>query len=190
VFVLTAIRSLCAFYFWITASKNLHNKMTYSVLRAKIVFFDTNPLGRILNRFSADVGVTDDQLPQSLHEFFVCSFLVLGGVATTFSVLPITLVALPPLMCFFVHVRNDFVKTSRELKRFEGMARSPIFAMLSESLSGIVTIRSNNLVDFFRREFQARRDAHSRLVYVYLIFALAVRYQFSSNFLFTENSIS
>jgi ATP-binding cassette subfamily C (CFTR/MRP) protein 4 len=139
--------------------------MTRSVLRAKIEFFDVNPLGRILNRFSADVGINDDLLPQTLHDFLGCAFIVLGGVATAFSVLPITLVAFPPLLWYFVSVRNSFLKISRELKRLEGLARSPMFDMLSESLNGIITIRSNNATQHFQRQFQLRHDAHSRLVY-------------------------
>ena len=50
----------------IKASKKLHDGMTRSVLRAKIEFFDTNPLGRILNRFSSGESVTgraSDPLP-------------------------------------------------------------------------------------------------------------------------------
>ena len=45
-------RAFASFHLMLEASKNLHNEMTKSVLRAKIEFFDTNPLGRILNRFS------------------------------------------------------------------------------------------------------------------------------------------
>jgi ABC-type multidrug transport system fused ATPase/permease subunit len=37
----------------------MHNKMAESVLRAPIEFFDSNPIGRILTRFSKDVTVLD-----------------------------------------------------------------------------------------------------------------------------------
>ena len=54
-----------------------------------------------------------------------------------------------------------FVTTSRELKRIEGLARSPIFAMLSESLSGIATIRSNDAVGYFQHKFRGVHDVSS-----------------------------
>lgn len=101
-----------------------------SVIRSKIEFFDTNPLGRILNRFSADVGSNDDQLPTTLFDFWVITFIVFGAIATTLTVLPFTLLAFPPLLWYFVTVRRTFVTSTRELKRLEGLARSPIFAML------------------------------------------------------------
>ena len=100
------------------------------VIRSKIEFFDTNPLGRILNRFSADVGSNDDQLPTTLFDFWVITFIVFGAIATTLTVLPFTLLAFPPLMWYFITVRRTFVTSTRELKRLEGLARSPIFAML------------------------------------------------------------
>jgi len=42
--------------------KVLHNKMAYKVIRAKKEFFDRNPSGRILNRFSADIGTIDSAM--------------------------------------------------------------------------------------------------------------------------------
>jgi ATP-binding cassette subfamily C (CFTR/MRP) protein 4 len=53
VIVLASVRAVVCFYFTIEASKKLHDGMTKAVLRAPISFFDTNPLGRVLNRFSA-----------------------------------------------------------------------------------------------------------------------------------------
>ena len=47
------------------ASKNLHNTMFDKILRAPPRFFDTNPSGAILNRFSKDIGSMDDMLPSA-----------------------------------------------------------------------------------------------------------------------------
>ncbi len=62
--VLTIFRARLSFFSLIRGSRKLHDAMTTAVLRAKISFFDTNPLGRILNRFSADVGIVDEILPR------------------------------------------------------------------------------------------------------------------------------
>ncbi|KAL9182396.1 hypothetical protein ACHAXT_013048 [Thalassiosira profunda] len=168
VIVLAIGRAFASFHLMLEASKNLHNEMTKSVLRAKIEFFDTNPLGRILNRFSGDVGSNDDLLPTTLFDFLVCSFLVLGALASAVAVLPITLVFIPPLCWYFWRVRSIFLQTSRELKRIEGVARSPIFAMLSESLSGIATIRANNALDYFQKKFWEVHDAHGRAFFAFI----------------------
>ena len=57
--VLAFVRSLAFLNSSLYASKQLHNAMTSAMLRAKVEFFDTNPSGRVLNRFSADVGSND-----------------------------------------------------------------------------------------------------------------------------------
>lgn len=152
------IRAFLSFYFTVEASKRLHDQMTRSVLRSKIEFFDINPIGRILNRFSGDVGSNDDQLPSTLFDFLVVAFLVAGALISAVSVIPITLAVVPFMIWYFVRVRRIFVSTSRELKRMEGLARSPIFAMLSESLSGIATIRANDSLDYFKQKFRRLHD--------------------------------
>ncbi len=162
------VRAFMSFHLCIQASKKLHDDMTRSVLRAKIEFFDTNPLGRILNRFSGDVGSNDDLLPVTSFDFLVIGFLVFGALISAVSVLPVTLCFVPPLVWYFLRVRRVFVTTSRELKRLEGLARSPIFAMLSESLGGIATIRTNGAIDFFKGKFRQVHDGHSRAFFAFI----------------------
>jgi ATP-binding cassette subfamily C (CFTR/MRP) protein 4 len=168
VVILAIFRAMLCFYLTIRASRTLHDNMTKAVLRAKISFFDQNPLGRILNRFSADIGSNDDQLPTTLFDFTVTFFLVIGAIITACIVLPFILVAVPPLMWYFLKVRRIFVTSTRELKRLEGLARSPIYAMLSESLCGVATIRANHLMDYFKCKFEHAHDAHSRAFFAFI----------------------
>ena len=168
VVVLAIFRAYYSFGLTLKASSTLHDRMAASVLRAKIEFFDTNPLGRILNRFSADVGICDEKLPQSLLDVFVISFIVLGAIITTLATLPFALVVLPFLIWYFLQVRKIFVTSTRELKRLEGIARSPIFAMISEALGGIATIRANDYIGCFRQKFQAAHDAHTRSFFAFI----------------------
>lgn len=45
------------------ANTNMHNYMTEKVMRAKILFFDSNPSGRISTRFSRDMVILDFLMP-------------------------------------------------------------------------------------------------------------------------------
>mmetsp|Transcript_12086 Transcript_12086/g.24989 ORF Transcript_12086/g.24989 Transcript_12086/m.24989 type:complete len:1226 (-) Transcript_12086:4883-8560(-) len=168
VVLLAVFRAFLCFELTIKASQKLHDQMAASVLRAKIEFFDTNPLGRILNRFSADCGTCDDQLPQTLFDLCTISFVVFGAVITALTTLPFALIILPFLIWYFSRVRSIFVTSTRELKRLEGLARSPIFAMLSEALGGIATIRANNYLDYFRQKFFTAHDAHTRTFFAFI----------------------
>jgi len=168
VMVLAVVRAFVSFRLTVLASRRLHDKMAKAVLRAKIEFYDTNPSGRILNRFSADVGSNDDLLPHTLYDFFMISFIVLGAIVTTITVLPFTLLALPPLIWYFFSVRKIFVTTTRELKRLEGLARSPIFSMLGEALNGIATIRANQSLTFFLEKFERAHNSHSKAFFAFI----------------------
>ena len=41
-------------------------------------FFDTNPTGRIINRFTTDIDTIDNQIPHSLLDFFWSVMSVIG----------------------------------------------------------------------------------------------------------------
>ena len=57
----------------------MHNKMTEKVLRSDMIFYDSNPIGRIITRFSKDIVVTDMAIPG-------ISIFVTQGVLRTISV--------------------------------------------------------------------------------------------------------
>jgi ATP-binding cassette subfamily C (CFTR/MRP) protein 1 len=60
----------------IHASGALHKKMLLSVLRSPMSFFDTTPLGRVINRFAKDVYTIDETVPASLRSFLSMTFNV------------------------------------------------------------------------------------------------------------------
>ena len=164
---LSTTQAYLSFHLLIRASQRLHDRMLHSVLRAQISFFDTNPLGRILNRFSADVGISDESLPLTIYDFTAGLSVVVGSVVIAIVSLPFILLALPVLLWAFLYLRRLFVTNTRELKRLEGIGRSPIFAMLGESLDGISTIRANDKIVFFSRAFEKLHDAHTRAYFTF-----------------------
>lgn len=190
VLFLSVIRAMISFASTIKASKQLHDQMSEAVLRAKIAFFDTNPVGRILNRFSADVGSNDDHLPQTLFDFSVILFIVIGAICTTVVSLPYALLVMPPLLYYFLWVRRIFVTSTRELKRLEGLSRSPIFAMMSESLSGVATIRANDASGYFTSKFEHAHDSHTRAFFSFIACSRWVGFRMDSLVFFLMGLVS
>ena len=68
--VFAIIRSAVFFLFCLLTSKNLHNNMLDSVIKSKMRFFDLNPIGRIMNRFTKDMSSIDEVLPNKIFDFF------------------------------------------------------------------------------------------------------------------------
>jgi ATP-binding cassette subfamily C (CFTR/MRP) protein 1 len=129
------------------AAKRLHDSMLRSILRAPMVFFHTNPLGRIINRFSKDLGDIDRNLAVFVNMFMaqisqLLSTFVLIGVVSTMS-----LWAIMPLLILFYAAYLYYQATSREVKRMDSITRSPVYAQFSEALNGLSTIRAYKAYD-------------------------------------------
>lgn len=58
------------------AARELHNNLLSRTMRLPMSFFDCTPLGRIINRFSKDVDVVDNMIPQILRLWFLMIFNV------------------------------------------------------------------------------------------------------------------
>lgn len=68
VIAFTVGRSVLFFKATMKASTNIHSNMFHCLLKAPMRFFDINPSGRVLNRFSKDIGAIDEILPRVLLE--------------------------------------------------------------------------------------------------------------------------
>nr|MCP8719475.1 ABC transporter transmembrane domain-containing protein [Asgard group archaeon] len=119
-----------------------HNKMAESVLRSPMSFFDTTPIGRILNRFTEDIGKIDMNLPWTIISFVttLLNGIVTFGVILTF--LPPMFLIIVALLFVYNYFRVRFVPTTRELKRLESIAKSPVLATIQESINGVDTIKA------------------------------------------------
>uniref|UniRef100_A0A663F8J0 Multidrug resistance-associated protein 4 n=1 Tax=Aquila chrysaetos chrysaetos TaxID=223781 RepID=A0A663F8J0_AQUCH len=167
------VRSLLVFQVLVNSGQTLHNKMFQSILKAPVLFFDRNPIGRILNRFSKDIGHLDDLLPLTFLDFMQTLLQIFGVVAVAVAVIPWILIPLIPLFILFIFLRRYFLDTSRDIKRLESTSiikcsRSPVFSHLSSSLQGLWTIRALKAEERFQKLFDAHQDLHSEAWFLFL----------------------
>ncbi|KAK6354470.1 hypothetical protein TWF730_008870 [Orbilia blumenaviensis] len=148
------------------ASKNLMKKAMKRVLRAPMSFFDTTPLGRIVNRFSKDVDVMDNNLTDAMRMYF----FTLAATTCTFVMIivyfPWFAIALVPLGTFFFWAAGFYRASAREVKRHEAVLRSDVFARFGEALNGTATIRAYGLQEQFKT---AVNDAINQMNSAYFI---------------------
>ncbi|XP_042486678.1 ABC transporter C family member 2-like [Macadamia integrifolia] len=129
------------------AAKRLHDAMLHSILRAPMVFFQTNPIGRIINRFAKDLGDIDRNVAVFGNMFLgqvsqLLSTFVLIGIVSTISLWGIL-----PLLVLFYAAYLYYQSTSREVKRLDSITRSPVYAQFGEALNGLPTIRAYKAYD-------------------------------------------
>ncbi|XP_057563457.1 ATP-binding cassette sub-family C member 4-like [Hippopotamus amphibius kiboko] len=170
-------RSLLIFYVLVNSSQTLHKKMLESILRVPVLFFNRNAVGRILNRFSKDVGHMDDLLPLTFQDFIQTFLLVIGVVGVMVAVIPWIVIPVVPLGIIFFVLQRYFLATSRDVKRLECTTWSPVFSHLASSLRGLWTIQAYKAQQRFQDLFNAQQDLHSEAWFLLLTTSrwLAVR---------------
>ncbi|KAI4517938.1 P-loop containing nucleoside triphosphate hydrolase protein [Schizophyllum commune Loenen D] len=139
------------------ASKNLHHASINNIFYAKMSFFDTTPLGRILGVFGKDIDIVDDQLPLAL-----AMSSLLGAIVIVSVVQPYFLPAAFVIFCGYQYFAAFYRASALEMKRLDAMLRSMLYAHFSESLTGLPTIRSFGQVDRFIEENKFYIDLEDR----------------------------
>ncbi|CAF4884012.1 unnamed protein product [Pieris macdunnoughi] len=168
ILIMTHARILTFVVITMRASINLHNNMFNNLIRALMKFFDTNPSGRVLNRFSKDIGAMDETLPRSFLEtiqmyMFALSVLTLNAIA-----LPWTLIPTFVLLFIFFFLFRWYLRAAQAVKRLESTTKSPVFSMISSTISGLGTIRSSNSHLRLLKMFDDAQDANTSAFFSFL----------------------
>lgn len=122
--------TLCAFTFrsilfynvCIRSSQQLHDDMFNAVISATMRFFNLNPSGRILNRFAKDIGVIDEYLSRTLLDSIHTNLYMIGCIFLAITVNPLFILPIGILSIVFLFMRKIYLKTSKNLKRLEGIS--------------------------------------------------------------------
>ncbi|KAF9578851.1 hypothetical protein BGW38_005154, partial [Lunasporangiospora selenospora] len=144
------------------ASRILHNQLLYKISRAKVRFFDTTPIGRIINRFSTDITTIDEDVSVNLRWFIHAGVLILGIVAIISANMPWFLVAAAVIVVIYGIIGSLYVPVSRDLKRLNSNSRSPILNHFNESITGLATIRAYGFQKRFLSLNQVNLDDNNR----------------------------
>jgi ABC-type multidrug transport system fused ATPase/permease subunit len=142
VFTIT-LRSLCLANHRLGTSSIFHEGLLQRTMGAPISFFDVTPLGRILNRFSSDMSVIDEELSQTISQVFNSFSQCLGAIgAVAGSTKGTFLILIIPLLIAYNSIQAFFRKTNTVIARLEAISRSPIYSEFSQALTGVNSIRA------------------------------------------------
>ncbi|KAF9956927.1 hypothetical protein BGZ72_002340 [Mortierella alpina] len=154
-------------YAVIKTANNLHDAAFKQVLFSPLAFFDTTPLGRILNRFSRDVDTLDNVLWSTLYESFITVVTLMGTMVLIIIIFPWLLLAIAPLMGLYYAISVYYRSTSREVKRLDSNMRSHLYAYFSECLTGLPTLKAYNMVHKAILKNEYRIDLNNRPYYLF-----------------------
>lgn len=178
-------------YCVIRSAKYLHSSMLESVVKSPMSFFDTTPLGRILNRFSKDEHTIDEVLPRNFNMYIrVFAQVIATVLIITFST-PFFLLLIIPLAFVYMAVQRYYLSTSRELKRLDSVGKSPIYSHFQETIQGVSTIRAYDQQRTFIFQNQKRLDNNQKAYFPSITCNrwLAVRLEFLGSIIIFGASI-
>ena len=148
------------------ASDKLHRAMLEKTMHAPLSFFESNPIGRILNRFTSDLDVIDQKIPNQLRQFLGCVFMIVGTFLVVSSITPMFLVTLIPIIIIYTFLQIYYTRTRRQVKRLESVAKSPIYSHFTESITGATTIRAFGQTRRFCQDSEDRVAKHLQCNYM------------------------
>ncbi|XP_071120825.1 multidrug resistance-associated protein 1-like isoform X2 [Mytilus edulis] len=167
----------------VAASRKLHHEMLHSIIRAPMFFFDTTPIGRIVNRFSADIETIDNELPWTVQMFWDTAFMVVATFVVISYGTPLFMTVIIPFAFFYFVAQRFYVATSRQLKRLQSKTRSPVYNHFGETVSGASVIRAYGAQERFIETSDQRIDMNQRFSYASITANrwLGVRLEFLGN---------
>lgn len=167
-YVLTCFsREVLLFAGSLHASWHIHRQLLEAIMRAKFKFFDSTPLGQLMNRFSKDIEAIDQEVSPVAMGLLNCLASVITIVVLISVITPGFLVAGFFISCIYLAVGMFYLHSSRDLKRIESVQRSPLYQAFGETLSGVVTIRAYGDESRFISENHHRVNTHNR-PFIYL----------------------
>ncbi len=139
------------------AGRRIHDMALRGVMNATLRFFDSTPMGRILNRFARDMEAVDDHLSWNIEQSFKSLAQTIGSLVLIVSVLPVVLLVVLPVLYMYYRLQRDYRVCAREAKRLESISRSPRYAHFKELVTGLDVIHG------FRKEHYFQTTAMATL---------------------------
>ncbi|KAI9467371.1 ABC transporter [Lactarius psammicola] len=145
-----------------SASMRMHDSAITRVMLSPMSFFETTPVGRIMNRLSKDIDTIDNMLADSFR-ILINTFSTIIGAIVVISILhPWFLIAVAVVFVFYAMASAFYRASAREMKRLDAILRSSLYSHFSETLSGIATIRAYGEEDRFLNENRDRVNIENR----------------------------
>lgn len=141
-----------------SASKNLNVVSIKRILHAPMSFIDTNPMGRIMNRFTKDTDALDNEISEQLRLFVYGLSRLVGIIILNIIYLPWVALLIPIMLGLFITLANYYQASCREIRRIEAVQRSFVYNTFNETLSGNATIKAYKAEERFSRKCEGYLD--------------------------------
>ena len=169
----SALRTYPFMIKFLDCNVELHNSALKSLIFTSSAYFDKNPTGLIINRFSKDIGVVDGPLQHYLYDTVSVTLYAFGSIIPSLIILPLNLSILPVTiagMCLLIKYTAPIII---KLRKIEMASRGPLLTTLISALNGLPTLRCLGLKELFKADFYSHATSHLR---AYITFHVFIRF--------------
>lgn len=151
------------------ASRKLHDNAMKRVMYSPMAWFDTTPIGRIINRFGKDIDVLDNQVSGLLRQSVATFMTMLGAGAMIIALTYYFAIVIVGVLLISWFISTYYRASSREFKRVDALLRSTLYSHFAESLTGLTTIRAYNESKRFLYENYKAMDLQNRAYFLTIV---------------------
>lgn len=152
--------------FWIKRSITFSSAALRGVMQAPLSFFNANPMGRLINRFTSDISSLDTTFPVGYWFFSLICIYSIAMVCVMLVYLPIVAALLAPWTGMGVLIFRIYKSTPLEIKRLSANMQSSYLTLLHEGLDGRTTIALAKHEDAFRDGIYKLLDEHNSVHFI------------------------
>ena len=162
---------------------NLNGAMMKTIFRRPISFFDSTPIGVIINRSTRELMDLDFVFNNFLQHFMSTVSQFISLVVVVCVTVPFTI----PVFAFVIYMCTHYVKiitlVASDIKRITQIASAPMISNVAEIFNGILTIRAYGKMDLLKVKFKTNleRMISSEIHEKYLENWTFMRIEFSSS---------
>jgi len=153
----------------LNVSHRFHNYMARGMFLSSFKFFDKNSLGRIISRFSNEIGILDKFLIGSLLDVLEGLSLFLNYLFTLWILEPWILVSAAIGVICYVIVYFWGRRTFNQTRGLELITRAPLYSLFLIEVEGLTIIRARKQTEDMIKTFYRQVDDHSRANIAYMV---------------------
>ncbi|KAL3129770.1 ATP-binding cassette protein [Cryptosporidium hominis] len=148
--ILNLLFRAAAIYLTTGVSQEIYNELLVKLSYSKLAFYESVPIGTILNRITSDIVVIDEMIPQNLIDFTYCFTRVTIYIGYFIYLDYRFIIVFIPISYFFNKFRIRAMFANRQLKRIFHSRTSPILTSVSYTVDGLSILRcsKNGLKNF------------------------------------------
>ncbi|KAJ7846292.1 P-loop containing nucleoside triphosphate hydrolase protein [Mycena leptocephala] len=138
-----------------TLGGTMHATELRGLLGTSPTYLTTTTPGRIINRFSQDVFMSDLEIPWNVVNVVMQGVIVVGFVVFIVIPAPWLTLTVPFLGALYYVMLSFYLKTAKQFQGLGAASKSPLYTQFSTTISGLVTIRALRV----ESHFQSQNDA-------------------------------